>query len=573
MPQFAQCPECQRWVQAKDHVTGRLRCPNCAAETRADALVWQPLMSWIAEDASGAEGQLAATVGASEPAEAQPSGATTPVLSSLSLTGGSPSGSEPSPRNVAIQPTARSTTSSTLASRRTSGSRGRPLLEFAKIVAGGLAGVIIAQAILWWLPGNWRRDPFQLAPHIPPALQFLLPAELRPLQLPPSMEFVPPGTLEDWSTSEPVPSQRDPTTEAESSPLVETNPAPEVDAGNPTGSQAETVTPAVSAESSNAQTPAPADSSPSSEVPVEESSAPSSDAAPGASGTEGTPPDASPGDPGNPGNGEPGKAPDAPQSGINGRRVEPLNRVANSASSPITRFTHPLSVRPPKRAASRELELVSWNASSLADDALGSPSLAEPRVSTKDRLRAGWWALNERLDRYENLDRSENVVQTESAREAEAQQIYEGLCQLAETLARVKGDEYPEVGEQLNDVDALLDRLSQHGELVQRFRAKSLLWASDQMTRGVVLVGQVEAVRHDAGPPGVAIDLRFTDTTGARVTLWGRVSPELDARQPYRAGDWLLVLGTRPAEGRLDADPVPPVHVALHQILPDLGSL
>ncbi|MCP4190729.1 MAG: hypothetical protein GY768_08880 [Planctomycetaceae bacterium] len=33
--------------------------------------------------------------------------------------------------------------------------------------------------MLWWLPGDLRRDPFQLAPHLPPWLSFLTPDELR----------------------------------------------------------------------------------------------------------------------------------------------------------------------------------------------------------------------------------------------------------------------------------------------------------------------------------------------------------------------------------------------------------
>jgi hypothetical protein len=48
-----------------------------------------------------------------------------------------------------------------------------------KIGLGGIVGLIIAQLILWWLPGNWRRDPFGLASHIPAALQFVLPQPLR----------------------------------------------------------------------------------------------------------------------------------------------------------------------------------------------------------------------------------------------------------------------------------------------------------------------------------------------------------------------------------------------------------
>ncbi len=57
--------------------------------------------------------------------------------------------------------------------------RGRhPLVEFVKILLGGLAGIVIAQLILWWLPGNLRRDPLGLAPRLPTWLQWLRPADL-----------------------------------------------------------------------------------------------------------------------------------------------------------------------------------------------------------------------------------------------------------------------------------------------------------------------------------------------------------------------------------------------------------
>ncbi len=52
-------------------------------------------------------------------------------------------------------------------------------VEFVKILLGGMAGLIIAQGILWWLPGDWRRDPLGLAPQLPGSLAFLAPAQLR----------------------------------------------------------------------------------------------------------------------------------------------------------------------------------------------------------------------------------------------------------------------------------------------------------------------------------------------------------------------------------------------------------
>ena len=56
--------------------------------------------------------------------------------------------------------------------------------EIVKIFLGGVAGLVIAQLILWWLPGNWRRDPLGLATHLPDYAEFLAPKTLRrPAQL------------------------------------------------------------------------------------------------------------------------------------------------------------------------------------------------------------------------------------------------------------------------------------------------------------------------------------------------------------------------------------------------------
>jgi len=48
-------------------------------------------------------------------------------------------------------------------------------LAFAKVAFGGVAGLILGQVILWWLPHPYRSDPFDLAKKVPTPLRFLLP--------------------------------------------------------------------------------------------------------------------------------------------------------------------------------------------------------------------------------------------------------------------------------------------------------------------------------------------------------------------------------------------------------------
>jgi hypothetical protein len=82
---------------------------------------------------------------------------------------------EPAGANVFSPSIARSTA----APRRSKPARASVGGELVKIVLGGIAGLLIAQAILWWLPRDWRKDPLGLAPKLPDYLAFLAPEDLR----------------------------------------------------------------------------------------------------------------------------------------------------------------------------------------------------------------------------------------------------------------------------------------------------------------------------------------------------------------------------------------------------------
>ncbi len=51
--------------------------------------------------------------------------------------------------------------------------------EMIKVVGGGVVGLTIAQLILWWLPGDWKRDPFELGPKIPGFASFIVSPRFR----------------------------------------------------------------------------------------------------------------------------------------------------------------------------------------------------------------------------------------------------------------------------------------------------------------------------------------------------------------------------------------------------------
>jgi hypothetical protein len=71
-----------------------------------------------------------------------------------------------------------------------------PTVEIAKIVAGGLLALPLAQLILWWLPGKWQRDPLELGPDVGRVIPWVVPANYRPV-----------GEADSSSTS-PDPDQR-----------------------------------------------------------------------------------------------------------------------------------------------------------------------------------------------------------------------------------------------------------------------------------------------------------------------------------------------------------------------------
>jgi hypothetical protein len=62
-------------------------------------------------------------------------------------------------------------------------------VEVAKIVLGGIAGLTIAQLILWWMPWTkYRRDPFKLGPKVAAYASWIVPAQFHGNAPPPSQD-------------------------------------------------------------------------------------------------------------------------------------------------------------------------------------------------------------------------------------------------------------------------------------------------------------------------------------------------------------------------------------------------
>lgn len=60
-----------------------------------------------------------------------------------------------------------------------------PVMEVIKIALGGIAGLVIAQLLLWWMPvDGWRRDPFGLGPKVGAFAPWIVPDKFEGTSLP-----------------------------------------------------------------------------------------------------------------------------------------------------------------------------------------------------------------------------------------------------------------------------------------------------------------------------------------------------------------------------------------------------
>lgn len=57
----------------------------------------------------------------------------------------------------------------------------RPLILLVEIALAGVVGIALAVLVLWWLPGQWHRDPLALKPYAAKYAPWILPPAHRPL--------------------------------------------------------------------------------------------------------------------------------------------------------------------------------------------------------------------------------------------------------------------------------------------------------------------------------------------------------------------------------------------------------
>ncbi len=179
----ATCPKCDDQVSLPDRASSQatVRCPLCQDEfPLADILQMLPPVLVVVADPEAV-------------AEQKPAIADSGVFSGV--------GPNASAEPISIA----SRTASTPAPTTTSRGRGtsysprpkkqkNPLVEVVKIVLGGVAGLAIAQLILWWMPWkNMRRDPLKMGPKVASVIPWAVPETFHGNPQIPDQEDLPPS--------------------------------------------------------------------------------------------------------------------------------------------------------------------------------------------------------------------------------------------------------------------------------------------------------------------------------------------------------------------------------------------
>ena len=188
----SRCPSCNESITVPDAPrVSRVRCPLCQDEyLLSDVLDKSPPMLELLDAPAGSVAFSATEaetrgVPAAFAFDEAPAPAAEPAAFDFDA------GSAPA---TASRPV-------TKAPRRARRKQRNPLVEVAKIVGGGVAGLFIAQMLLWWLPldlQSSQRDPVQLGRNLSPYVPWIMPAEVRGEQ-PPSGEQSPENSTDNTS--------------------------------------------------------------------------------------------------------------------------------------------------------------------------------------------------------------------------------------------------------------------------------------------------------------------------------------------------------------------------------------
>ncbi|MFM8251110.1 MAG: hypothetical protein ACKOBW_05870 [Planctomycetota bacterium] len=181
---IAKCPKCDEQVQLPPGLAGesKVRCPLCQEEYALSvALEKLPPALIVLEAVSAAPAPTATDLGTGTAAAGEEGEYS--LAAAGELLGELDAAEASAAATPAFAPRSGDARGTTIrASARPKPPPVNPVKELVKVVLGGGVGLFLAQLLLWWLPGEWRRDPFNLAPKVAqyPAARFLLPQSYWP---------------------------------------------------------------------------------------------------------------------------------------------------------------------------------------------------------------------------------------------------------------------------------------------------------------------------------------------------------------------------------------------------------
>lgn len=237
---IAKCPHCQKSIRVPEAVkTSQVQCPLCdASYPLEDVLVHLPPELIVLNDNR--------TQGAAKVVPDEESTSEKVTVESSDF--GDELSMEPiheQPQSAKLQPfnfdVAEHLPPTEVLARHVPRRKAKnPLLEVIKVGLGGMAGLAIAQLVLWWLPESWSRDPLKLAPQVQTRAPWLLPEHLQKITPVESLENTPtPPAANLAQDNEPIDGKSDPF----SDPNDESDPADldnsKVDSGFPDNNPAE----------------------------------------------------------------------------------------------------------------------------------------------------------------------------------------------------------------------------------------------------------------------------------------------------------------------------------------------
>ncbi len=189
------CPRCHDEVSLPVGAPGsaRVRCPLCSEEyVLAEALRSVPptleLLDTVSGDSSiwsdGSGRRQREEEAAERAADSGEFAGLMEMEPAQEDRAGEPEGGEDSPGSAFAFGGGAANSGTATATRpvtrpRAKKKKANPVLAFLPVVLGGLIALPLAQLVLWWLPGGYQRDPFELGPKVGPYIPFLVPANLR----------------------------------------------------------------------------------------------------------------------------------------------------------------------------------------------------------------------------------------------------------------------------------------------------------------------------------------------------------------------------------------------------------